>query len=253
MKAKVNVKVSIKNVFKAFSKLQVIDNISFDVVEGQFVCIVGPSGCGKTTFLKMVAGLEAPSSGLILVDGFPPNPKNRNIGFVFQEESLLPWRNIYENIRFGLELRSNKDRKSDSIIEEMIKLVGLNGFENYYPNQISGGMNKRVAIARALAVEPSILLMDEPFGDLDAQTRWIIHKELKSIHEKLKKTIIFVTHNVEEAVYLGDLVLVFSKRPIKIREVIPIELPDPRDKLSEQFIKYRERVIGLLREDLVLI
>ncbi|MCP8323062.1 MAG: ABC transporter ATP-binding protein [Candidatus Methylarchaceae archaeon HK02M2] len=255
MKANNKVKVSIKNVSKSFDNLKVIDEVSFDVFEGQFICIIGPSGCGKTTFLKIVAGIEKPSSGSILVDGFLCNPKICNIGFVFQEESLLPWRNVYENIRFGLEM-SKRDHYNDffnSIVEEMIKLVGLNGFEKYYPNKISGGMKKRVAIARALAVDPSILLMDEPFGDLDAQTRWIMHKELKLIHKKLKKTIIFVTHNVEEAVYLGDLVIVFSKRPIKLRKILPIELPEPRDKLSEQFIKYREMIISLLREEIIWI
>lgn len=247
-------RVKLRNVSKFFGNLQVVENISLDVFEGQFICVVGPSGCGKTTFLKMIAGLEQPSSGLILVDESPPKPENQNIGFVFQEESLLPWRNVYENVRFGLEIRRGKGKKIDRVAEEivvndMIKLVGLYGFEEYYPDMLSGGMRKRVSIARALAVMPSILLMDEPFGDLDAQTRWIMHKELKSIHERLGKTVIFVTHDVEESVYLADVLLVFTKRPARIKKTIPIELSEPRNKLSEQFVKYREMIIGLLREE----
>ena len=248
-------RVKLTNVSKFFGNLQVVDDLSLEVFEGQFICVVGPSGCGKTTFLKMIAGLEQPSSGSILVDGLPPKPESHIMGFVFQEESLLPWRNVYENVRFGLEIRRGRGKKIDRITEdivvsEMIKLVGLSGFEEYYPDILSGGMRKRVSIARALSVMPSILLMDEPFGDLDAQTRWIMHKELKSIHERLGKTVIFVTHDVEEAVYLADVLLVFTKRPATIKKVIPIELPEPRNKLSEQFVKYREMIIGLLREEL---
>ncbi len=248
-------RVKLTNVSKSFGNLQVVDNLSLEVFEGQFMCIVGPSGCGKTTFLKMIAGLEQPSSGSILVDGLPPKPESHNIGFVFQEESLLPWRNVYENVRFGLEIRRGKSKKIDRaaeeiVVSEMIKLVGLSGFEKYYPDMLSGGMRKRVSIARALSVMPSILLMDEPFGDLDAQTRWIMHKELKSIHERLGKTVVFVTHDVEESVYLADVLLVFTKRPARIKKIIPIELPEPRNKLNEQFVKYREMIIGLLREEL---
>ncbi|MEM2914953.1 MAG: ABC transporter ATP-binding protein [Candidatus Bathyarchaeia archaeon] len=242
-----NIKVSLKNVSKFFGDLQVVDNISFDVVEGHFVCIVGPSGCGKTTLLRIVAGLELPTSGSILVDGHLPKPENCNIGFVFQEDSLLPWRNVYDNIKFGLEIKKSKD--TDNIVKEMTKMVGLSGFEKYYPYQLSGGMRKRVVIARALAVNPSILLMDEPFGDLDAQTRWVMHRELKSIHEKLRKTTIFVTHNVEEAVYLADEVIVLTKRPATVKATLTIELPEPRNKLSQEFVKYREMIIGLLKDE----
>jgi len=243
-----DVKVSLKNVSKVFGGLNVLDNISFDAFEGRFVCIVGPSGCGKTTLLKIIAGLEFPSSGSVLVDGQPPKPENYNIGFVFQEESLFPWRNVYGNIKFGLEIQE-KSEDVNSIVEKMTKLVGLSGFEKYYPYQISGGMRKRVAIARALAVNPSILLMDEPFGDLDAQTRWIMHTELKSIHEKLRKTTIFVTHNVEEAVYLADEVIVLTKRPARVKETVSIELQEPRNKLSKEFARYRELIIGFLKDE----
>ncbi|MEM2955735.1 MAG: ABC transporter ATP-binding protein [Nitrososphaerales archaeon] len=243
-----NVKVSLKNVSKSFGGLQVIDNVSFDVFEGKFVCIVGPSGCGKTTLLRVIAGLETPTSGSILLDGSPPKPENYNIGFVFQEDSSLPWRNVYDNIKFGLEIKKRSE-DIDNKVKEMTKLVGLSGFEKYYPYQISGGMRKRVAIARALAVNPSILLMDEPFGDLDAQTRWVMHRELKSIHEKLRKTTIFVTHNVEEAVYLADEVIIFTKRPATVKATLTVELPEPRNKLSKEFARYRELIIGFLKDE----
>lgn len=238
--------VDVRGVSKHYGNLDVLTNVTFEAKVGEFVVIVGPSGCGKTTILKIIAGLETTSSGFVLINGKPPDPKTQNIGYVFQEESLFPWRTVEYNVRFGLEV---KRMDAGNRIGEMIKLVGLTGFEHYYPGQISGGMRKRVAIARALAVDPSLLLMDEPFGDLDAQTRWIMHKELWFIHEKLKKTTVFVTHNVEEAVYLADRVVVLTKRPGTVKSAIPIELERPRNKLSKQFIECREMIIELLREE----
>lgn len=226
--------------------LHVLDKLTFNVYEGEFLCIVGPSGCGKTTLLKIIAGLEKASSGIVKLNGEVPNPTKTRIGFVFQEDALFPWRNVWDNVKFGLEIRGEYDPK---IVENFIKLTGLQGFEKYYPYQLSGGMRKRVDIARALAANPSILLMDEPFSYLDAQTRWIMHKELFLIHEKLKKTTIFVTHNIEEAVFFADRIIVLSKGPARIKEVIPIQLEKPRNKLSNQFIKYREKIIELIREE----
>jgi len=237
-----------EDISKRFDTLQILNDTSFEAAEGEFLCLVGPSGCGKTTLLRIVSGLESPSSGSILVNGEPPNPKRHNIGFVFQEFSLFPWRNVWDNVKFGLEIKSQSPNQV-SRIKEMIELVGLKGFEKYYPHQISGGMCKRVAIARSLAVDPTVLLMDEPFGDLDAQTRWIMHRELYSIHEKLRKTTLFVTHNVEEAVYLADRVMVLTRRPASIKQTIPINLERPRYELAEQFVKYREQILKLLREE----
>ena len=246
MNADSSIIVDVRNISKRYGNLDVLTNVVFKVKRSEFIVIVGPSGCGKTTILKIIAGLENPSSGFVLINGKPPNPRFQNIGYVFQENSLFPWRTVEENVRFGLEIkRLNAENK----VREMINLLGLTGFEHYYPSQISGGMRKRTAIARALAVNPSLLLMDEPFGDLDAQTRWIMHKELWLIHEKLKITTVFVTHNVEEAVYLADDVVVLTKRPGTVKRVIPIELQRPRNKLSRQFIEYREMIIELLREE----
>jgi len=228
--------------------IEVIGDLSLSLEEGQFLCVVGPSGCGKTTLLKIMCGLEPPTSGTILINGSPPDPRKQKFGVIFQEESLLPWRTVFNNVKFGQEI--NGMGSSDEIAKKYISLVGLEGFESYFPHQISGGMKKRVAIARALAVDPEIIMMDEPFADLDAQTRWILQKELLSIWSKLKKTVIFITHNVEEAVFLGQEVVVLTKRPAKLKALININLPYPRSRLATPFISYRERIINILRQEI---
>jgi NitT/TauT family transport system ATP-binding protein len=228
--------------------IEVIKDISLSIEEGQFLCIVGPSGCGKTTLLRIMCGLEPPTSGKVLINGSPPDPRKIKFGVIFQEDSLLPWRTVQGNVDFGQEICSN--RCSTEITKRYISMVGLDGFEDYYPYQISGGMKKRVAIARALAVDPEIIMMDEPFADLDAQTRWILQNELLSIWSKLKKTVIFITHNVEEAVFLGQQVAVLSKRPAVLRKLINIDLPYPRSRLAAPFISYREMIIDVLRKEI---
>lgn len=227
--------------------IDVIGDLSFSLDEGNFLCVVGPSGCGKTTLLRILCGLEQPSSGKLLIHGEAPNPTKQRFGVIFQEESLLPWRTVLKNVEFGQEITG---RESEETSRKYISMVGLEGFENYYPHQISGGMKKRVAIARALAVDPEIIMMDEPFADLDAQTRWILQKELLSIWSKLNKTVIFITHNVEEAVFLGQYVAVLSKRPASLKSLITIDLTYPRDRLSKPFISYRERIIDILRQEI---
>lgn len=237
---------------KSFSSekgtIDVIKDISFSIEEGQFLCIVGPSGCGKTTLLRIMCGLEPPTSGRVLINGSPPDPRKQKFGVIFQEDSLLPWKTVQQNVDFGQEIYSSKS--SPEITKRYISMVGLDGFEDYYPYQISGGMKKRVAIARALAVDPDIIMMDEPFADLDAQTRWILQNELLSIWSKLKKTVIFITHNVEEAVFLGQYVAVLSKRPAVLRTLINIDLPYPRSRLATPFISYREMIIDILRKEI---
>lgn len=227
-------------------RLEVLNDVSLDVHDGEFVCAVGPSGCGKTTLLRIVAGLEPPSSGRVTIRGKPPDPSRHRIGFVFQEESLFPWRTLWDNIKFGLEVRGMSE---DGVIEKLVKLVGLRGFERYYPHQLSAGMRQRVAIARALSVDPEVLLMDEPFTNLDAQTRWILHRDLAKIWEEIGKTVLFVTHNVEEAVYLSDRVIVFTARPARVKTEIDIDLPRPRDKFSPKLIRFRKGIVELLREE----
>ena len=231
--------------------IEVIKGLSFSVEEGQFLCIVGPSGCGKTTILKIMCGLEMPTSGKVLINGVPPNPMVQKFGVIFQEDSLLPWMSVINNVKFGLEI-GHMNGKIDAIANKYIDLVGLDGFENYFPHQLSGGMKKRVAIARALAVDPDIILMDEPFADLDAQTRSSMQKELLEVWSKLHKTVVFITHNVDEAVFLGQDVAILTKRPTSIKMSINIDLPYPRDRLSRPFISYREKILDTLQNEITI-
>ena len=248
-------KVEVKNLTKSFGNLLVLDNISFSLYENEFLCICGPTGCGKTTLLNIIAGFIPPTSGSVLLDDEPIDPRKHNISFVFQEPSCLPWRNLLDNIRLSLEIKKTVlklnilEEEINRRVKEIIDLVGLKGFENFFPHQISTGMKQRIAIARALAVDPDMLLMDEPFASLDAQTMWILHIKLLEIWSKLKKTVLFVTHNVEEAVYLADRVIILSKRPAKVIKTIKIDLKRPRNKLSSNFIKYREEIIDVLRTE----
>ncbi len=246
-------KVEVKNLTKSFDDLLVLDDISFSLYENEFLCICGPTGCGKTTLLNIMTGLIPPTKGSVLLGDEPIDPRKHNISFVFQEPSCLPWRTLLDNVKLSLEIKKKvlklniSEEEIDKRVRETIDLVGLRGFENYFPHQISTGMKQRVAIARALAVDPDMLLMDEPFASLDAQTRWILHIKLLEIWSKLRKTVLFVTHNVEEAVYLADRVIVLSKRPAKVARTILIDLKRPRNKLSSDFIKYREEIIDVLR------
>ncbi len=244
------VKVRVDRVCKEFKVaggvLRVLDEVSFEVFDGEFLCIVGPSGCGKTTLLKIMSGLDAPSSGRVDIEGRPPDPAKVRIGFVFQEESLLPWRDLRGNLSFGLEVKGLRRP-----IDELLKMVGLEGFERYYPHQLSGGMKQRASIARALAIDPELILMDEPFANLDAQTRSVLQQQLLEIWQKVGKTVVFVTHNVEEAVYLADRVLVLTARPAKVKEVVEVPYPRPRDKFSPELLGLRKRIIDSIREELV--
>jgi len=248
------VKIQVKNVTKRFGDLLVLDNVSFSVYENEFVCICGPTGCGKTTLLNIIAGLiPATDSAPILIDGEPINPQRRNISFVFQEPSCLPWRNVHDNIKFGLEIKKAvlKQSISENEVEEKVRrtinLVGLDEFEEYYPHQISGGMKQRVAIAQAFVTDPDLLLMDEPFGYLDAQTRYYMEKEVLRIWGKLKRTVIFVTHNIEEAVYLAERAVVLTELPAHVKAVIPIDLPRPRDYTDPEFVKIRRDITNLVK------
>lgn len=242
---------SITKIFRQNSQnLEVINGISFNVNKGEFICIVGPSGCGKTTLLKMICGLDFPTSGRILIRGDPPNPSIHKFGVIFQEDSLMPWRNVICNVKFGLEIKGVDEKEAVKVAEKYIELVGLKGFEKYYPHQLSGGMKKRVAIARALAIDPDLILMDEPFADLDAQTRSFMQKELLRIWSGLNKTVIFITHNVEEAVFLAQRVIILTKRPSKTKAIVKIDLPYPRNRLSPPFISYREKILNMFHEEI---
>jgi NitT/TauT family transport system ATP-binding protein len=206
----------------------VLREISFTARPGEFLAIVGPSGCGKTTLLRVLDGLLEANAGSILLDGRPVRGPGPDRGFVFQSDSLLPWRTVFDNIGFGLEIQGRDRGPSRQTVEGLVRLVGLGGFERHYPHQLSGGMRQRVNLARALAINPEVLLMDEPFASLDAQTRELMQAELLRIWAEERKTVLFITHQIDEAVYLADRVLVFSGRPSMVKATIPVDIPRPR-------------------------
>ena len=227
----------------------VLDNISLDVREGEFICLLGPSGCGKSTMLNTMAGFLAPSSGAVTIDGEPVTGPDPRRVFVFQERGVFPWLTVEGNIGFGL-FKLSKDERARRIAH-YVKMVGLQGFENAYPQELSGGMKQRLEVARALAVNPDMLFLDEPFGALDSITRLIMRGELLRIWQAEKKTIIFVTHDIEESVQLADRVVVMSARPAKIQQIVEIDIPHPRDISSPRYLALRDGIfeqIGLAHQ-----
>ena len=234
---------------KEDEEMVAIEDFSLAVQNGEFVCLLGPSGCGKTTILRIIAGLETLTSGSIKLDGREVVNTGPDRGMVFQEFALFPWRNVRKNVEFGLEIKKVPPIERKEIGQRYIDLVGLKGFEDYLPKKLSGGMKQRVGIARALANDPEILLMDEPFGALDAQTRNQMQKELLRIWSETKKTVVFVTHSVDEAVYLADRVVVLTARPSRIKEIFKVEHPRPRDRANPEFIALRKRILAELEEE----
>jgi NitT/TauT family transport system ATP-binding protein len=227
-----------------------LDRISLSVRPGEFVSLIGPSGCGKTTMLKIVDGLIPYEGGRVLVDGAPVVGPGRERAVVFQSFALLPWRTVEENIVFGLELRGVVGDEAKAIVRRYVQMVGLQGFEQRRPSQLSGGMQQRVGLARALAVDPRILLMDEPFGSLDAQTRNLLQADLERIWEADQKTVIFVTHAMDEAVFLSDRVVILSPRPGRISEIVEIDLPRPRGdaiRTHPRFVQLTDHIWHALR------
>src|SRR6185436_14080609 len=245
-------KLEITGLSKWFDQLEALRGIDLAVETGEFIAVVGPSGCGKTTCLRNVAGLEPASGGNVLLDGKALSGPGGNRGFVFQNDSLLPWRTVLGNALIGPEVAGQMGPKERQRTLDLLKLVGLGGFEGYYPRQLSGGMRQRVNLARALAIDPEILLMDEPFSALDAQTREIMQTELMRIWEEGRKTVLFVTHQIDEAVFLSDRVLVFARRPGRLLESVVIELPRPRAlaiKRTAEFVRYVDHIWRLIEDD----
>jgi NitT/TauT family transport system ATP-binding protein len=243
--------LTIQNLRKTFplddGELVAIDDFSLKVQDGEFLCILGPSGCGKTTLLRIIAGLEMPSGGRILLNGNEITGPGSDRGMVFQEFALFPWRTVRKNVEFGLELKKVPKEKKNEISQKYIDLVGLKGFENAHPYELSGGMKQRVGIARALANDPSILLMDEPFGAIDAQTRNMMQGELLRIWSETKKTVVFITHSVDEAVYLADRIVVMSPRPGRLKEIFEISFERPRERASVEFASLRRDILSELQ------
>lgn len=230
----------------------VLDDVSFDVAPGEFVSIVGPSGCGKTTLLYIVAGLRAPTGGSVAVSGQPVTGPGLDRAIVFQDPCLLPWRTVLGNVVFGVECQKRMSNDTDARGRALIELVGLVGFEHYYPHELSGGMRQRVNLARALLADPEVLLMDEPLAALDAQTREVMQGELLRIWEETKKTVLFVTHQIDEAVYLSDRVLVFGSNPGQLLEEVSIDIERPRPlsvKHDELHVAYERQIWSLIQHE----
>jgi NitT/TauT family transport system ATP-binding protein len=234
--------------------VQAIDRFSLSVSEGEFVAIVGPSGCGKSTFLHILGGFEPHDGGTILLNGAPVKGPGPDRGMLFQEFALYPWRSVIGNVAWGLEVQGKPKAERIAIAERYLKLVGLSTFRDAYPAELSGGMKQRVALARVLAFEPRILLMDEPFGALDAQTRELMQEELNAIWQQTRNTVLFVTHDIDEAIYLADRVVVFTARPGRIKDEIQIDLERPRRadvRKSAAYMGYRNRVWDSLRDEVL--
>ena len=238
-----NIKVSIRNVVKKYDtrngEMIALNGANLDIMENEFICVIGPSGCGKSTLLNIIAGLLEPTSGEVIVDGHKVEGTGVDRGVVF------PWLTVKKNVQFGLKLQGKSQKEMDAISEKYIKMVGLEKFTDSYPKELSGGMKQRVAIARAYAVNPSVLLMDEPFGALDAQTRTQLQKELLKTWQEENKTCFFVTHDIEEAIVLASRVVIMSARPGRIKEIIDIDIPHPRDqatKMSPRFVELKNYI-----------
>lgn len=229
-----------------------VEDITLTIAENEFVCIVGPSGCGKSTFLSAVAGLLKHSGGNLSLNGKPITGPCKDLSMVFQSAALLPWRTIVRNVTYGIELWGVPKKEALERAKKMISLVGLSGYEQRYPHELSGGMQQRVNLARALIADPQLLLLDEPFAALDAQTREMMQHELLRIWQENKKTALFITHQINEAIYLADRVVVLSKGPGRIKEIIPIDFPRPRDetiKRDPKFLEYEDRIWALIKEE----
>ena len=252
-------RLSIRNVTKVFSgsargaaPTTALQPTSLEVADNDFITVLGPSGCGKSTLLRLVAGLETPSSGEILLDGHPVQGPGADRGVVFQSYTLFPWLNVRQNICFGLREKGVPAAEQQEISEHFIASVGLRGFESHFPKQLSGGMQQRVAIARALANDPKILLLDEPFGALDNQTRVVMQELLLGIWEQHRKTVIFITHDIDESIFMASRVAVFSARPGRIKADIPVNLPHPRHytvKTSPEFMDLKARLTEEIRAE----
>jgi ABC-type nitrate/sulfonate/bicarbonate transport system ATPase subunit len=240
-------KIEVRNLSKHFGDLVVLNQMDFDIYDGEFLCVVGPTGCGKTTFCNVVTRLIPLTEGTITMEGEEIDFKKHNVSFVFQEPSCIPWKTIKDDVKMGLEIKKVPKNEIQKRVSEILELTGLTGFENFYPNQISASMKQRVAIARAFVTQPDLLLMDEPFGQLDTSTRFFIENKLIEVWKKTKQTIIFVTHNLEEAVYLSERILVCTQKPTGIKEEVMVELPHPRDITDPEFVKIRNKVTDLVK------
>lgn len=236
------VKVEVKNLTKRFGDLLVLDHMNFDIKKNEFVCVVGPTGCGKTTFLNCLTRIHQPSEGDLFIDGEPADPRKHNISFIFQEPSALPWLTVEENIAYGLKIKKLPKDEINKRVEQIIKLMGLQDSRKKYPGDLSVSVAQRVVIGRSFAMQPDLLLMDEPYGQMDVKMRFYLEDEVIRLWKELGSTVVFITHNIEEAVYLAERVIILSNKPANIKEEIKIDLPHPRNVADPKFIEYREYI-----------
>lgn len=236
------VKVEVKDLTKRFGDLLVLDHMNFDIKKNEFVCVVGPTGCGKTTFLNCLTRIHQPSEGDLFIDGEPVDPRKHNISFIFQEPSALPWLTVEENIAYGLKIKKLPKDEINKRVEQIIKLMGLQDSRKKYPGDLSVSVAQRVVIGRSFAMQPDLLLMDEPYGQMDVKMRFYLEDEVIRLWKELGSTVVFITHNIEEAVYLAERVIILSNKPANIKEEIKIDLPHPRNVADPKFIEYREYI-----------
>jgi ABC-type nitrate/sulfonate/bicarbonate transport system ATPase subunit len=242
--------IQIEGASKSYTEgVLALDEVSLELPENSFTCLLGPSGCGKSTLLNMIAGFIEPTTGRILVDGHEVTQAGADRGVVFQEYALFPWRTAIENVEFGPMIQGLPRPERRAVARRYLALVGLAEHEDKYPRELSGGMKQRVAIARVLANHPSVLLMDEPFGALDAQTREVMQEELLRIWEQDKKTVVFVTHSISESIFLADRIVVMATRPGTIKEIVDVTMPHPRDRSSAAFVALEREIKRLVREE----
>lgn len=241
------IKVSVNHLTKKFGDLLVLDDVSFEVMDGDLLCVVGPTGCGKTTFLNSLVNIYQVTSGEILLDGKQVDTKKQNIAYIFQGDSTMPWLTVEENVQFGLNLKKISSGEKRERVEKYLDIVGLTKYRKFYPKQLSASMLQRVSIARAFATEPELLLMDEPYGQLDIELRFKLEDELVKLWEMTRTTVIFITHNIEEAVYLGNKIMVLTNKPTTVKQTIMNDLPRPRDIASRKFVELRNQVTELIR------
>ena len=241
------VKVQVRDLTKKFGDLLVLNHMDFDVEEGDLLCVVGPTGCGKTTFLNSLTKIYDITEGQILLDGREVDPKVNNMAYIFQGNSTMPWLTVEKNVSFGLDIKKVPSARKKELVDKYLDIVGLAEYRNYYPNQLSSSMLQRVGIARAFATEPELLLMDEPYGQLDIELRFKLEDELVKLWQMTKTTVIFITHNIEEAVYLGNKIMVLTNKPTTVKTTLTNSMPRPRDVTSKEFVELRTKVTDLIK------
>lgn len=240
-------KVKVNHLTKKFGDLLVLNDMSFDVEDGDLLCVVGPTGCGKTTFLNSLTKIYDITDGEILLNGEQVEPKKQNIAYIFQGDSTMPWLTVEENVRFGLDIKKIPETRKKEQVDKYLEIVGLSKYRKYYPKQLSASMLQRVSIARAFATEPELLLMDEPYGQLDIELRFKLEDELVKLWQMTGTTVLFITHNIEEAVYLGNKIMVLTNKPTTVKKTLINELPRPRDIAAPEFVKLRNEVTELIK------